>query len=127
MALDQFVDFADGETRKSVVVAIVNDTIEEYDEHFSVLLRAAPYALGEPAEAEITIYSDEKPTPGPPGALSPEAARKAVPFCAVCGEGGLAMAPLTLLGVVGLKLRYSKRCSQMRKSKRRRWRRGEPD
>ncbi len=53
--------FADGETEKSITAPIVDDADFEYQEHFSVVLTngSEGVEIGDPAEAEVSISSDD--------------------------------------------------------------------
>jgi hypothetical protein len=59
------LNFADGETSRSLSIVILDDTIYEGDEGFSVSLSnvAGGAGLGTPATASVTITEDDPPPP----------------------------------------------------------------
>jgi hypothetical protein len=63
-AINSFIVFAPGETSKTVRIGIVNDTVDEGDETFTLWLRNPDTAvIGGPAEVPVTIVNDDQGVP----------------------------------------------------------------
>ena len=60
-ALDGTLTFAPGETQKVIAIALVNDTLVESDETFTLTLSSPTgAALGSPSQAVLTILDDDE-------------------------------------------------------------------